>query len=188
MSDSEILTAKISHGFDHLDADSDGRLTEHDHVLMGRRAAAALGHAPGSDTESRIVEAYVRIWRELHLPHIPGGGTAVTREHFLRSTRTLAADPGAAQATVGALAEAFLAITDIDRDGKVGPSEYRAFVAGHFPGLTEAEVEQAFAHMDTDGDGHLSAEEFVRATVDYWTSSDPDAPGNWFMGTPTYLR
>ncbi|WP_043727693.1 EF-hand domain-containing protein [Kutzneria sp. 744] len=188
MSDSEILTAKINHGFDHLDADGDGQLTEHDHVLMGQRVAAALGHAPGSDSEGRIVEAYVRIWRELHLPHIPGGGTTIVKKQFLRSTLTLASDPAAAQATVGALAEAFLAITDTDQNGQVSPSEFRAFVAGHFPGLSEAEVEQAFTHLDTDGDGRLSAGEFVRATIDYWTSSDSDAPGNWIMGTPVYLR
>ncbi|MBV9140846.1 MAG: hypothetical protein JO115_08000 [Pseudonocardiales bacterium] len=55
-----------------------------------------------------------------------------------------------------------------------------------FPGLTEAEANEAFAHLDTDGDGLLSAEEFIRATIEYWSSTDPDAPGNWWMGRPTY--
>jgi len=129
----DLLTAKISHGFDHLDADGDGQLTEHDHVLMGQRAAASLGHAPGSPAEQRIIEAYLRIWRDLHLPHIPGGGAAISKEQFLTSTSTLAADPAAARATVGALAEAFLALADINHDGQLSPTEFLAFQRGHFP-------------------------------------------------------
>jgi hypothetical protein len=61
----DLLTAKINHGFDHLDADGDGQLTEDDHVLMGQRVAASLGHAAGSPAEQQIIDAYLRIWREL---------------------------------------------------------------------------------------------------------------------------
>jgi hypothetical protein len=104
----DLLTAKISYGFDHLDVDGDGQLTEHDHVLMGQRVAVSLGHASGSPAEQQIIDAYLRIWRELHLPHIPAGGIVISKEQFLTSTRTLTGDPAAAQATVGALAEAFL--------------------------------------------------------------------------------
>ncbi|RFU36847.1 EF-hand domain-containing protein [Actinomadura logoneensis] len=187
MSAPDLLTAKISHGFDHLDADGDGRLTEHDHVLMGQRTAASLGHPPGSDAERRIIDAYLRIWRDLHLPHVPGGGNEISKEQFVGSTRSLVADPDAARATVGALAEAFLDIADTNADGTVTPEEFLAFQRGHFPGLTEEEADEAFSHLDTDGDGRLSTEEFVQAVIDFWSSTDPDAPGNWWMGRPTYL-
>jgi Ca2+-binding EF-hand superfamily protein len=182
----DLLTAKINHGFDHLDADEDGQLTEDDHVLMGQRVAASLGHAAGSLAEQQIIDAYLRIWHDLHLPHIPGGGTAISREQFLISTRTLVSDPAAAQATVGALAEAFLAIADTDHDGQVSPEEFLAFQRGHFPDLTEADANEAFSHLDVDGDGLLSAEEFTRAIIEFWSSTDPNARGNWWMGRPTY--
>lgn len=185
MTVSDLLTAKISQGFDHLDVDGDGYLTEQDHVLMGQRVAASLGHGSGSPAERQIIDAYVRIWRDLHLPHIPDGGTAISREQFLVSTRTLAADPVAAQATVGALAEAFLTIADTDHDGWVSPAEFSAFQRGHFPGLADTDLNEAFAHLDADGDGYLSAGEFIRAIIEFWSSSDPDAPGNWWMGRPT---
>ena len=180
----DLLKAKINHGFAHLDVDGDGLLTEQDHVLMGRRAADALGHAPGSPQEQRIVDAYLRIWHELHLPYIPHGGTAISREEFLASTGSLADDPEAARASVGALAQAFLTIADTDVDGRVSPAEFRVFQRGHFPGLTEDEVAEAFGHLDADGDGYLTAEEFTRACVEFWSSSDPDASGNWWMGRP----
>ena len=87
---------------------------------------------------------------------------------------------------MGAAAEVFLAIADTDHDGQLNPTEFLAFQRGHFPGLTEADANEAFAHLDTDGDGLLSAEEFIQATIEFWSSTDPDAPGNWWMGPPTY--
>ncbi|WP_280390594.1 EF-hand domain-containing protein [Nocardia brasiliensis] len=186
MSVPDLLSAKIGHGFDHLDVDGDGRLTEHDHVLCGQRVAASLGYPPNSAAEQRIIDAYLAIWRDLHLPHIPDGGTAITREQFITSTRTLAADPAAAAATVGALAEAFLAIADTDGNGSVDPGEFAAFQRGHFPGLTDEEAHEAFTHLDLDGDGRLSAAEFTQAIIEFWSSADPNAPGNWWMGRPDF--
>ena len=184
MADHDLLTAKISRGFDHLDLDGDGQLTEHDHVLMGWRVAASLGFVEGSPAEQRIVEAYLRIWRDLHVPHIADGATAISRERFLTSTRTLADNPVAAWTTLGALAGTFLAIADADSEGRIGPIEFLGFQRGHFPMLSQADADEAFAHLDRDGDGYLSATEFTEAIVEFWSSTDPDAPGNWWMGRP----
>ena len=177
-----LLVVKIGRGFDHMDVDGDGLLGEQDHVLMGRRVAAALGHASGSPAEQRIIGTYLRIWRDVHLPHVPAGETGITRDSFIVSTGALANDPVMAEAALGGLAESFLELADIDADGVVSPEEFLAFQRGHFPNLSEEAAATAFAQLDTDGDGHLSAEEFLRAVIEYWTSSDPDAPGNWWMG------
>lgn len=184
----DLLTAKIAHGFDYLDANGDGRLDEHDHVVLGRRTAANLGYAAGSPEEAKIVDAYVAIWRDLHLPHLPEGQAHIDKATFVAATRSLAEDPAAAQATVGALARAFLSIADTDESGTVALTEFAAFQRGHFPDIDRDDIEKAFAHLDVDGDGFLSDEEFTRAVVEYWSSSDPDAPGNWWMGRPVYDR
>lgn len=185
MTPAELLSTKIRRGFDHLDADGDGWLDEDDHVLMGRRVAESLGHAGGSAEEQRIIDMYLRIWREVHLPHVSSGDPGISRDSFITSTSALADDPDAARSTLGALAEAFLEIADLDADGQVSPREFLAFQHGHFPGMTEAAATTAFTHLDTDGDGHLSAEEFINAVIEYWTSSNPDAPANWWLGDPT---
>ncbi|WP_199442880.1 EF-hand domain-containing protein [Umezawaea beigongshangensis] len=184
MPTNDLLIAKINHGFDHLDVDGDGLLTEQDHVLMGRRAAESLGHEPDSPAGQRIAAAYLRIWHDLHQPHIPGGGTTLSREQFVASTGSLADDPLAARASIGAMAETYLDIADTDADGRVSPAEFLAFQRCHFPGLTEEEAAEAFEHLDTDDDGYLTAEEFTQAGVEFWSSTLPDAPGNWWMGRP----
>ncbi|EDY49649.1 EF-hand domain-containing protein [Streptomyces clavuligerus] len=178
----ELLIRKIRHGFDQFDADGNGELTESDHVLMGQRTAHALGHASGSEGERRIVDAFVSVWRTLHVPHLEPGAASLTREQFVDSTLSLADDPAAARATVGVLAEIFLALADTDGNGVVDAEEYFGFLRGHFALLSREDTDLAFQHLDRDGNGTLSAEEFTSAIVEFWSSRDPRAPGNWWMG------
>ncbi|MFI5533393.1 EF-hand domain-containing protein [Kitasatospora sp. NPDC051853] len=184
----DLLRDKIAYGFDHLDRDGDGRLTEADHVLMGRDSARSLGHPAGSPEEHRIVEAYLHVWRELHLPRLPEGSEEIGREEFIAGTLGLAEDPAAARATVGALAEVFLSVADTDGNGVIDPDEFHAFQRGHFPALDRETSDLAFSRLDRDGNGTLSREEFVQAVVEYWSSRDPEAPGNWWTGNPAFAR
>jgi Ca2+-binding EF-hand superfamily protein len=48
--------------------------------------------------------------------------------------------------------------------------------------VDEATAQTAFAHLDLDGDGLLSRDEFVQLTEEYFTSDDPDAVGGWLFG------
>ncbi|MFC8722787.1 EF-hand domain-containing protein, partial [Kitasatospora sp. NPDC057198] len=115
---------------------------------------------------------------------LPAGAAAMGRAEFLASTASLADDPAAAAATLGALARAFLAVADADGSGRVDADEFFAFQRGHFPQLRRSDADAAFAHLDRDGDGALSAAEFESAIIEYWTSRDPAAPGNWWTGSP----
>ncbi|MFE5794844.1 EF-hand domain-containing protein [Streptomyces sp. NPDC056503] len=184
MDGQDFLTAKIERGFDQLDVNGNGVLTEDDHVEMGRRVASSLGHAEESVEAERIIAAYTAIWREVHLPFVPDGDEGIPRDRFVASTRTLARDPEAARATLGRIADTYLRIADIDQDGRVSPAEFLAFQRGHFPELTEESAAEAFGHLDTDGDGMLSPAEFTDAVIEFWTGTDPDATGNWWMGRP----
>ncbi|MET9950509.1 EF-hand domain-containing protein [Streptomyces sp. NPDC006339] len=184
MTDQDFLTAKIEQGFDQLDVNGNGVLTEEDHVEMGRRVASSLGHAEDSPEAERIIGAYTAIWREVHLPFVPAGSQGIPRDQFVASTRTLAQDSQAAKAILGRIAETYLQIADLDQDGRISPAEFLAFQRGHFPELTEESAAEAFSHLDTDGDGTLSPAEFTHAVIEFWTSPDPDATGNWWMGRP----
>lgn len=185
----DLLTAKIEYGFDQLTARSGGVLDGPTHVAMGRRAAAAIGHALGSADEARMIEAYLNVWRTVHLPRVPAGSRGLNRREFTRAMRELAAgDPAACKATLGALAETFFVLADHDRDGRLDRDEFWAFQHGHFPELTHTALDEAFDHLDADHDGYLPRAQFTGAMIEYWTSSDPDVPGNWWLGRPVYLR
>jgi hypothetical protein len=183
-----MLTAKIEYGFDQLAARSGGILDGPAHVAMGRRAAAAIGYALGSPDEGRMIEAYLRIWDRMHLPHVEAGSRGLSKEEFVESNLAVADDPAARGATLGALAETFFELADADGDGRIDGAEFWAFQHGHFPDVGRADLAEAFAHLDADGDGYLSREQFTTAIVEYWTSRDPDAAGNWWLGRPIYER
>ncbi|MFD5255166.1 EF-hand domain-containing protein [Streptomyces bobili] len=185
MEKQDFLTTKIEQGFDQLDVNGSGVLTEDDHVEMGRRVASSLGHAEDSQEAERIIGAYTAIWQEVHLPFVPVGSQGIPRQQFVASTRTLADDPETAAATLGRLAETYLAIADTNQDGRISPEEFLAFQRGHFPQLTEERAAEAFRHLDTDGDGTLSPAEFTNAVIEFWSSPDPEATGNWWMGRLT---
>lgn len=185
----DMLTAKIEFGFAQLTARSGGVLDGPSHVAMGRRAAAAIGYTLGSEEEARMIEAYLNVWRLMHLPHLPAGSRGLTRDEFVRSNLALAdGSPADREAILGALADTFFCLADVDGDGKVDREEFWAFQHGHFPELTRAVLAEAFDHLDTDRDGYLSRQQFTTSIVEYWTSRDPNAPGNWWLGRPTYLN
>ncbi|NUT99760.1 MAG: EF-hand domain-containing protein [Saccharothrix sp.] len=175
-----FLDRKIRQGFDRLDSDRDGRLTWHDHVVMGERTAAALGHEPGSAAEHALIEAYCRVWERVHRPHDHDGDGSVTRDEFVAAVATAAGRAGA----LADMAAAVFEVADTDHDGRIGFPEYLAFLRGHQPDVPQDEVAEAFTHLDRDGDGSVERAEVATAIVEYWTSADPAAPGNWFYGRP----
>jgi hypothetical protein len=184
--DTDLLRTKIGYGFDNLDVDGDGALTEADYVLMGQRTAAELGYPPGSIAEQRAIEGYLTVWREVHRPRAVDGG--INRERFIAGTLRLATDPGLAQASVGALGEIVFEIADRDGNGVIDPDEYAAFLRALFPGVTRDDADEAFRHLDADHDGVLRRQEFVTAIIQFWSSGDPEAPGNWWAGPPNNYR
>ncbi|MGA4539823.1 EF-hand domain-containing protein [Uniformispora flossi] len=182
-----FLRAKILYGFDLLDTDGDGALTEADHVAMGRRIAAALGHPDGGSAERAIVDAYLGIWRDVHLPQDADGDGRIEKAQFLASTLALSEDAELAGAALGGLAETYFAIADRDADGSIDAAEFADFTRGHCPTLSDASLAEAFGRLDTDDDGRLSLDELRSALVAYWAGNDPDAPGNWIFGNPRHL-
>jgi Ca2+-binding EF-hand superfamily protein len=49
-------------------------------------------------------------------------------------------------------------------------------------GTPSEDVEAAFDRLDLDQDGNISVTELVEAARQYYTSTDPDAAGNWLFG------
>jgi Ca2+-binding EF-hand superfamily protein len=171
-----FLEQKIRAGFAHLDADGDGFLTEDDHILMGQRSAAALGAPAGSRTEKFMIDSYLRIWRTVHQGYAIEGKISV--EEFLTSMLALQANP----AVLTDVSNALFSIADRSGNARIDLGEYLAFLQGQAPNLPEAEGIEAFSHLDRDSDGYLTREELSQAVVEYWTSENLHATGNWLLG------
>ena len=50
-------------------------------------------------------------------------------------------------------------------------------------GGLDQDARNAFRYLDRDGDGYLDVAEIVKAVEEFYLSDDPDAPGNWLLGS-----
>ncbi|MFE6160151.1 EF-hand domain-containing protein [Streptomyces sp. NPDC056486] len=179
----DFLTAKMGHAFDLLDTDGDGVLTEADHVLMGRRAAKELNHAPQSPQEEALVDAYRRAWQQAHQQNADSEGK-LTRSVYVGSVRDLFGDAALTDQVCDRILDSVMDVADVDGKGEITPDAYRAFVLGQSPSLARDDVAESFKRIDRNGNGVISKSELKQAVVEYFTSSEPQAPGNWLFGPP----
>ncbi|MFI6503887.1 hypothetical protein [Nonomuraea typhae] len=49
-------------------------------------------------------------------------------------------------------------------------------------GVDAGQAAAAFARIDGDGDAFITNDELIAAVTDFYTSTEPDAPGNAFYG------
>ena len=67
-----------------------------------------------------------------------------------------------------------------DGDGVIGKDEYRQYLTSSK--IDPSVADETFAKLDTDGDGHLTRDEWEQLFLDFFLSDDPDAPGSWLWG------
>jgi hypothetical protein len=79
-----------------------------------------------------------------------------------------------------AIADAVMKAADTNVDGVLSQAEYVAMYG--VLGVAPEQSAPAFARLDIDGDGVVSHEEYRTAIVDFYLSTDPDAPGNYLLG------
>lgn len=76
---------------------------------------------------------------------------------------------------------AWMDIADTDGDGPIDEEEYIAMYSKTL-GASREDLKVAFTKLDLDGNGTLDNEEAHRAAIEYCSSDDPQAPGNWLFG------
>ncbi|MBY8854447.1 hypothetical protein K7G98_41880, partial [Saccharothrix sp. MB29] len=69
---------------------------------------------------------------------------------------------------------------DGDGDGCLELEEYVRL--GEALGVPPQDMKTAFRRLDRDADGSLPPGEIHEAVVEYFTSEDPEADGNWLYG------
>lgn len=176
---SPLQDRKISRMFDVLDVDRDGFLSPADTDRVVGHLVAQRGWTEGGPEHRALREAYGPGVQALAPFRDPAG--RVTHEAYLRYHQTMLNSPGAYQATIRRLAELVFEVLDSDGDGRVSEQELRNFYAAY--SIDESLSPEAFHRLDMDGDGIVSKSEILDAVGQFYLSSDPEAPGNWLLGT-----
>lgn len=170
----EFQRNKIAGVFDAMDADRRGHLVEADFTALAERWTTRRGLTPDSDQYARLRNIMLGWWASLSAAAIDT--THVTLNDVLAVVDLLPAMTHAVAATADAMFEAI----DENADNMISQSEYRELIEVWNGCPTD--TDKIFPLLDLNGDGHLSREEFQELWTQFWSGTDPTAPGTWVFG------
>jgi hypothetical protein len=165
--------------FYRFDQSKDGLVRADDIETWGQEEAKHLNIAQGSPQYDTLMETYRQVWLLFFKAFDTDNDNAVTLDDFFENI-VVFQEPEAREQVMSAH-EALFDVLDLDDDGRIELNEYTAFVKPL--GSSEQDASRAFRHLDRDGDGFISRDEFAQALYDYFHSDDRSAPGNWFFGS-----
>jgi len=176
----EFQKRKLALGFYKLDTTKDGYLAEDDIIGWGKNIAQLMGLQPDSEEYTRIVTIYRDvIWVNFFLPADLDGDGKHTLEEFWTACDQLFQREGFTEIGMEG-SRAMYDSVDLDGNGTISLSEYTLYLKAL--GVAEEHAELAFSKLDLDDNEQISREEFSQAALQFWSSDDKNAAGNWFYG------
>jgi Ca2+-binding EF-hand superfamily protein len=177
----ELLDRKIDVCFGHGDQNGDGILEPADALALAARIIAYLGEPFDSPKAHALLVAFEQFWAHASAKFDTNSDGQVTPLEWRAGLRAAFAEDAAGfEAWFKPLGQALFDICDRDGDGRVGAAEFAGFHKAF--GTSPQNTRIAFERLDRDGSGSLSVDELVSAWREYYTSGDPQAPGNWLYG------
>ncbi|MFI8825176.1 EF-hand domain-containing protein [Streptomyces sp. NPDC053431] len=175
----DLLRRKFQHRFDLLDTDRDGYIAEEDFAALAEQLVAAVGEPADGPKVRALRASKAHYWTSLSRLVPTDESGRISREAFVAGLAQ-SPDPKQVSAMVRPSVEADLALADTDDDGVVDVSEFTRLYRSL--GVPESEAAEIFRILDRDDDGELDLDEWLTAAMEFFTSTDPEAPGNRILG------
>lgn len=179
--DNRLLDRKIDICFTHGDQNGDGTMEGADALALAARIIAYQGEPFGSNKAQALLKGFETFWKHMSAKmDLNSDGTITPDEWRSGMRQAFVENSQGFKEGFRPLAEALFALCDKDGDNKVTPKEFFLFHKAF--GTSEENSRIAFAKLDQDQSGHLTVDELLKAWQEYYTSADPEAPGNWLFG------
>jgi Ca2+-binding EF-hand superfamily protein len=176
---SEFQKRKLTALFNHHDTNGDGFLGKDDYEQFVEKMGQVQNFAPDSPEYKAAYSQTMAAWEHTRKVADKDQDGRVSLEEFLASYDVTLSDEKLFDQLVIGYAHTIFGSWDRDGDERLSGVEYVAL--GECYGIAEKATQQAFQHLDRDGNGYLSVEELVQSVREFF-GDDPDAPGNWMMG------
>ena len=176
----QLQSDKIDIRFRRFDTDDDGVLTEDDYIGLGQRLLDAYGASADEPKGKAVVDGYRGLWAAHARDMDTDNDGQITRSEFQTAIASNIVGGNGVEETVVPLMQAVLDLCDENGTATLDSTEF-ARLMGVF-GVPDADSAETFAKIDSDGDGGISFEEFIQAGKEFYSSTDPDAPGNTLFG------
>lgn len=175
----KLLDRKIDVCFGHGDQNNDGVLEMADALALAARIVAYLHEPFDSPKATALFQAFGTFWETVSQVMDADKDSRITPLEW-RTGLKVFQESKRFDEGFRPLAEALWSICDRDNNGRVTQKEFAAFHKAF--GMSPEKSTEAFERLDRDHDGHLSVDELLQAWQEYYTSTDPEAPGNWLFG------
>ncbi|MFD7974520.1 EF-hand domain-containing protein [Streptomyces sp. NPDC059071] len=175
----DLLSRKFGHRFDLLDTDRDGYISERDFTALVDQLIAGTGEPSDSHKVRALRDSKAHYWISLSRLVTTDGTGRISRDDFVTGLAQ-SPDPKRISAMVRPSVEADLALADTNDDGVVDVAEFTRLYQAL--GVPQSQAEEIFRTLDRDDDGELTLDEWLTAAMEFFTSTDPQAPGNKILG------
>lgn len=182
----DLQRRKLTHKFRIFDFDGDGRVEASDFRAVVDRLARLRSWEEGSEPVEKLRSEYAEFWKALAAMAEPRDPDRIDLDDWLDYYESALdfereiAGPDHVTCTPRSTMGLVFDVLDSDRDGAISRREYREFCSAYRIELPADG--DAFAHLDRDGDGHITRSEMLDLVSDFYFSDDPQAPGNWLFG------
>lgn len=179
-----FLDRKLAQRFTSWDYDGNGYLQRVDFLRAADRLGDAFGHPQGSPHRQRMRDMHLQLWKGMaQLADANDDGRISPLECGVAFTKFALEKPGAFESAYAPFVDTLMSMADRDGDGKLDRQEFQTWIVTDFH-LSDQDASTAFDKLDTNGDGRVTRNEIFAALREYYSSDDPQAPGNWLVGTP----
>jgi hypothetical protein len=177
---SETMKKKLTMHFHFQDLDRDGFVEQADWEQCARNLADMRAWQPASPEYEAIVTKHVQIWTNFWKPADLDNDGKVSLDEYLQLADTQRKQGTVTLDLISDLFGAIFDIIDLDGDGQITLQDYKQYFKAW--GLDEELAEQAFSHLDINGDGRLSKSIFIQFGANFFINDEPNLPGNWLFG------
>ncbi len=179
---SEVQKKKLGHLFDVLDENKNGYLQMDDFVQVGERILKESNFSSKSRQGRLILLKASRLFVQL-LVDLETDDMKISLYDWISIfEKDMKEDQpmGLVKNYVHRTTHHLFTLFDVNKDHFISKEEYALMLSTYKipPSLSEA----SFSELDENGDGHISVQELITAFENFFTSSNPDAPGNLIFG------
>lgn len=177
---SAIRRLKVMHLFKLIDVNYNGYVDRQDFRNLIFSLGSARPAEEGADTYEDLERAVMNLWDKISTMSDSSFDGRVDMEEWLKFFTHALSDDLYYNGLIRPLETTLINLIDTNGDGRISVGDYRDMALAI--NVDESEISDIFLRLDANRDGYISADEAQTAIHQFFTSDDPDAPGNWFFG------
>ncbi len=178
----DLQRTKFEMHFHIRDTDKDGFVTKDDYRKFSDNIAALLDWGPDNQKLAQINAIHEGVWEFFWKPADRDHDGRISLEDHLAMMEVMIerSKDFAVLEQSRMHSEVLFNAFDLNGSGRISAKEYKQFFAA--AGVNADWSNDVFERLDMNQSGTITVDEFVLLHQQFFSSDDPDSPGNWFYG------